>query len=64
MEVIILSGSTINLYLKHLNQMNHYALLIKVMDVTSLSKFCEFSNLEFSMSESCVRWGGQYSYLN
>ena len=43
--------------------MNRYALLIKVMERSFPIEILRILESWFSMSESCVRWGGQYSYF-
>lgn len=66
-EHFISNGSTVNLCAldlsKAFDRMNHYALFIKLMERNFPIEILKILEIWFSMSETCVRWGGQYSYL-
>jgi hypothetical protein len=66
-ENYISNGSTVNLCAldlsKAFDRMNHYALFIKLMERNFPIEILQILECWFSMSETCVRWGGHYSYF-
>ena len=63
----IANGSTVNLSAldlsKAFDKMNHFALFVKLMERQFPVELLKILEYWFSISETCVRWQGQFSYF-